>query len=110
MDQWKPEHFRARRVRIDGPGMEDAKHIEVTLKIDGKVVSVMKAREPGFIALQRAGHSSVSVRSRVDEGAIYIDVVEPLEVKYADAQMPGDGTPNPPERWQLAAIGLDPDA
>lgn len=109
MSEWKPEHFRARRVQVNGPGLDDAKSIEVILKIDGKTVSHMKAREPGFIGLSRKGHSSVSVRSRADEGSIYVDVVEPLEVKYADAQMPGDGSPIRPERWQLAAIGLEPE-
>lgn len=94
--KWTDKHFRQRAITVSGPGLANAQSIEVILRVDGKTVAHLQAREPGMVAV---------VSRAVDED-IAVVVVQPMGVAYTDADMPGDGHPQAPERWVLEALGL----
>jgi hypothetical protein len=92
---WTPDKFSRRRYVVEGDTLDKAKRIELIVKVDGKPVVQMQAREPGMLAF---------VSKPADQG-FEIDVVEAVGKRYIDHMAPGD----PPEAvadWQYEALGM----
>jgi hypothetical protein len=87
--------FCRRRYTVEGADLDKAKSIEVTVKVNGKVMVQVAAREPGIVAMV----------SRPDDQGFEIDMVEPAKGNFIDAKLPGDKDDNVAP-WQLEALGL----
>ena len=94
---WQQNQFARRTYAIDGPQLDAARRIELIVKIDGKVLVQMQAREPGLLAFV----------SRPDDQGFAIEVVEVAAGKFVDQSALGDD-PADVLPWQVEALGLMP--
>lgn len=94
MSEWKPEQFNRRVYTIEGDDLDTARRIEVIVKVDGKTLVRVQAREPGILA----------VVSKPDEQGVNIEIVEPGGVRFTDVAVPE--TTAALQDWQLIALGL----
>lgn len=94
MTEWKREDFSRRRYTVTGSDLDKAKRIEVIVRVDGRNLVHMQAREPGMVAFV----------SRPAEQGFDIDVVEAAKGKYTDHALPSDvaGVAD----WQFDALEL----
>lgn len=94
-NQWKPEHFVRRSYGVVGKDLDDAKRIEVIVKVDGKAVIQAQAREPGILAI---------ISSPFNQG-IDVEMVEVDRIQFTDYRLPnGEKVPLAP--WMIEALGL----
>lgn len=94
-DGWTREKFSRRRYVVEGDSLDRARRIEVIVKVDGKVLVQVQAREPGLIAF---------VSKPLEQG-FELDMVEAGGRRYTDQAVPG-GTGEPVDEWQYEALGL----
>jgi len=95
MTDWKREDFARRRYTVEGGDLDRARRIEVLVRIDGRTLVHMQAREPGLVAF---------VSKPADQG-FDIEVVEATAGKYADHALPDDTDVEVAE-WQYGALKL----
>lgn len=93
--EWRPEHFVRRSYSAVGRDLDDAKRIEVTVKVDNRVVIQAQAREPGLLA----------IISRPAEQGIDVEMVEVDRVQFTDYRLP-NGEKVPIEPWIMEALGI----
>lgn len=89
--------YNRRCYTVEGDVLEKARRIELIVKVDGKMLVQMEAREPGMLAF---------VSRPVDQG-FDIEVVSATGRRYTDHAAP-DGSPTKVSDWQAAALGLEP--
>lgn len=92
---WTRERFNRRKYVVEGDTLDKAKKIELIVKVDGKVLVHMQAREPGMLAFI----------SKPTEQGFELDVVEATGKRYTDHA----SIANPAEEveeWQFEALGL----
>lgn len=94
-EDWKDVKFSRRKYTASGPALDDARRIELILKVDGKQFVQVQAREPGIVAFV----------SKPNDQGFDIEVVEASGVRYADRIVPG-GEIGPPCDWQKQALDL----
>lgn len=97
MSGWDHSKFNRRRYVVEGDSLDKAKRIELIVRVDGKILVQMQAREPGLLAF---------VSKPADQG-FEIDVVEATGERYTDHASIGN-PPEPVEDWQFVALGLEP--
>ncbi len=91
---WTREKFSRRRYTVEGKGLDEAKRIEIIVKVDGKVHVHVQAREPGLVAFV----------SRPKDQGFDIELVEAKAGRYVDRMAPSDleGV----AEWQFEALGI----
>jgi hypothetical protein len=92
---WSPEQFNRRRYVVEGDSLDKAKRIELIVKVDGKMLVQMQAREPGML----------SFVSKPTEQGFELDVVEATGQRYTDHASIGNA-PEPVADWQFEAMGM----
>lgn len=95
MSSWTRDRFNRRRYIVEGDTLDKAKRIELIVKVDGKVLVQMQAREPGMLAF---------VSKPSDQG-FELDVVEATGRRYTDHSTIGN-PPEPVADWQFEAMGI----
>lgn len=91
------QDFHRRRYSVSGEGLDQAKQIELIVRVDGQTLVHMQAREPGMLAFV----------SRPDAQGFEIDIVERGAERYTDARDPASGKSTEAiAAWQLDALGL----
>lgn len=95
--KWTEEKFNRRHYNVAGPALDDARRIELIVKIDGKSYVHMQAREPGIVAFV----------SRPTDGGFDIEIVEATGVRYTDHHHPSGMMTEPLADWQKAALELE---
>ncbi len=91
---WKQGDFTRRCYGYESDSLDKAKLIEVIIKVDGKVIVQVQAREPGMIA----------VISKPDAQGIEVDMIEAARGRYIDRAVPDQsGLPQP---WHFEAMGM----
>lgn len=93
--EWTADKFSRRRYTVEGPDLDKARKIELIVKIDGKTMVHMQAREPGIVAF---------VSKPLDQG-FEIDIVEAGGKRYSDVMAP-DSPPTKICPWQLDALEI----
>ena len=93
--EWDRTRFSRRRYTVEGDDLDKAKRIEVIVKLDGRTLVHMQAREPGILA----------VISRPKEQGFDIDVIEPRGVQFSDQAVAPQGQEAVAD-WQFEALGL----
>ena len=91
---WSRERFSRRRYTVESDSLDKAKLIEVIVKVDGKVMVHMQAREPGMIAFV----------SKPNDQGFEIDVVEAVGKRYVDQMVPSEMAAV--ADWQFEAMGI----
>jgi hypothetical protein len=82
---------------VEGEDLDKARKIELIVKVDGREIVHVQAREPGMLAF---------VSKPADQG-FEVDMVEATGRRYFDSILPEkvDDTLAP---WQLEALGFTP--
>jgi hypothetical protein len=92
---WTKDKFSRRRYTVEGGDLDKARKIELIVKVDGKPIVQVQAREPGIIAF---------VSKPVEQG-FDIEIVEAVNRQYFDRAVP-DSSQEGVTGWQLEALGL----
>ncbi len=95
MAEWTRDKFNRRRYVVEGDSLDKAKRIELIVKVDGKVLVHMQAREPGILAFI----------SKPSEQGFELDVVQANGARYTDTASIGN-PPEPVAEWQYEALGM----
>ncbi len=88
--------YRRRYYSVDGKPFDAAKKIELIVRVDGKELVHLQAREPGLLAF---------VSKPLDDG-IELHVVEVSEKAYRDQAAPAVADSEGLLPWQIEALGL----
>jgi len=91
-----PKKFSRRRYVVEGEDLDKARKIELILRVDGKQIIHVQAREPGLVAF---------VSKPMDQG-FEIDLVEVGKKIYLDAAVP-EISKDPVADWQFKALGIE---
>ena len=94
-EKWDRTRFNRRRYVVEGDTLDKARRIELLVKVDGKTLIHMQAREPGILAF---------VSKPADQG-FEIDVVEATGARFTDFAAV-DNTTEQVEEWQYEALGM----
>ena len=94
--EWTSDKFSRRRYTVEGADLDKARKIELIVKIDGKTIVHVQAREPGMVAF---------VSKPMDQG-FEIDIVEAGGKRYFDAAVP-DSSLEKLSPWQCAALEIE---
>lgn len=89
------DQFNRRRYVVEGDSLDRAKRIELIVRVDGKTLVQVQAREPGLLAF---------VSKPSDQG-FEIDIIEATGRRYTDQAVP-EGPTEPVADWQYEALGL----
>ena len=92
---WTRDRFSRRRYTVEGDDLDKAKKIEVIVKLDGRTVVHVQAREPGMVA----------VVSRPTEQGFDVDMVEPVGARFVDHAV-APISDQVVADWQFEALGL----
>lgn len=95
-DEWKRSDFTRRHYQVEGEDLDRAKRIEIIIKLDGKDIVRLEAREPGIVAF-------VSVPG---EQGFHIELVERQPFRYTDIRTLEGLTTESLLPWQLEAMGF----
>ena len=93
--KWTPAHFQQGEHYLEDPDLNE-QTVTVTVKVGGRTLIDMKAREPGILAIV----------SRPDEDGIRVYTVEAGAVRYVDTQN-GVVASDPPEPWALTLLDVE---
>lgn len=96
MTEWTRAYFQRRRYVVGGEGLDKAKTIELIVKVDGRSIAHVVAREPGI----------VSIVSKPDEQGFDVDIVELRAFRYPDQIVPTQDASLEVAAWQFEALGL----
>lgn len=96
-NQWTAEQFNRRRYVVEGEDLDKARKIELMVRVDGKTLVHVQAREPGMLAFV----------SKPTEQGFDIDIVEANGMRFVDTAVPMQkGEAVAP--WQFEALGIKP--
>ncbi|MDQ3170706.1 MAG: hypothetical protein M3Q55_11265 [Acidobacteriota bacterium] len=95
-DTYAADDFNRRSYTVEGPDLEKAAKIELIIKVDGKTLVHMAAREPGLVAFV----------SRPTDQGFSIEIVQSGGRRYVDFMSPADLREDTVLPWQIAALGL----
>ena len=91
-----PNRFSRRKYTVEGEDLDKAKKIELIVKVDGKQIIHVQAREPGMVAF---------ISRPLDQG-FDIDMVEVDKKLYFDAAVP-EVSKEAVADWQFKALGIE---
>jgi hypothetical protein len=91
-----PKRFARRRYVVEGDDLDKAKKIELIVKVDGKQLVHVQAREPGLVAF---------VSKPLEQG-FEVDIVEVDKRHYFDRAVPEVSAEGVAD-WQFAAMGIE---
>lgn len=89
------QHLHRRHYTIEDPALDRARRIELLVKVDGKVIVHVQAREPGLVAFV----------SRPEDQGFDIEIVQ-VGQQFVDVELPPGVSPEPVAEWQYTALGL----
>jgi hypothetical protein len=94
--EWARSYFQRRRYVVEGAGLDKARTIEWIVKVDGRTVANLVAREPGI----------VSIVSKPGEQGFEVDLVELRAFRYPDQTPLSEDAASEVEEWQFKALDL----
>lgn len=94
---WTPDRFQQGEIYYEDPVLDDASRIVIEVKIPGKTLMRVQAREPGILAIV----------SRPDQQGIAIVMVEVGGERYVDTNN-GITKTHQADRWALEALSVLP--
>ena len=98
MDLKQADSYKRRIYTLEGESLDNARRIELLVKVDGKKLVHVQAREPGILAFV----------SKPDDQGFEIHVVEVGGSSFQDVAGPGDDTLAEILDWQVSAMDLIP--
>lgn len=96
-ETWTRDDFHRRHYTVEGDDLDRAKKIELIVRVDGKVMVQVEAREPGIVAFV----------SKPAEQGFHIELVERGKVRYTDVRTIEGRTTEPLLPWQQMALGFE---
>jgi hypothetical protein len=94
--EWTKQDFSRRHYQVEGDTLDKARKIEVVVRVDGKTVVQVQAREPGILAFVSRPH---------DQG-FDIEMVEARGVAFTDIRTISGDMAEPVAGWQWDALGI----
>lgn len=94
---WTPDKFQQGEIYYEDPSLDNASRIVVEVKIPGRTLMRVQAREPGILAIV----------SRPDQQGISVVQVEVGGERYVDTNN-GITKTHEAERWALEVLGVLP--
>lgn len=96
-DSWKREDFHRRHYTIAGEDLDNAKQIELIIRVDGKdVVHMKQTCEPGLVAFV----------SKPGEQGFDVELVTHGAFRFTDIRTPTGAPTEDVLPWQLSALGF----
>ena len=97
MDLKNATSYRRRYYLVEGAVLDQAKKIELIVKVDGRTLVHLQAREPGMLAFV----------SKPDDQGIELHVGEVAEQAYRDITVPEISSEDGLLPWQVDALALE---
>ncbi len=96
-NEWERHDFNRRRYTVEGGELDTARRVELIVRVDGKTVCQVQAREPGILAFV----------SKPEEPGFDLEIVEATGVRYTDVRLPSGKSTEDVAEWQWTALEIE---